>query len=90
MPTANIDQNDTGTLLAQNDTTGLTERLRVDPVLDALEVFVVANDALTPTALNHAKIDANDKATLLAFNETSGLVEALRCSSDGVLKVITV
>ena len=90
MSDSRIDQNDKGTMLAQNDTTGLTERWRVDPTLNYLEVFLVTDDGLTPTTLNTAKIDANDKATLLAFNETTGLPEALRCDSNGVLKVTMV
>ena len=83
-----IDANDKPTLLAYNDTTGLVEPVRVDPVTGALEVFAVAADANTPTAINRAYIDANDNSTLIGFNETSGLIEAIRCGVGGELLVI--
>lgn len=90
MSQARIDQNDKPTWLALNDTTGLVENVRVDPVTNALLVYVVSQDANTPTTLNTARIDANDKATALGYNDTSGLVEALRCGSNGELLVIGV
>lgn len=83
-----IDSNDKPTLLAYNETTGLTEPVRVDPVLGYVEVFGVAADANVPTAINRAFIDQNDNSTLLGYNETTGLVEALRCGINGELLVI--
>ncbi len=83
-----IDSNNRATLIALNDTTGLPERLRVDPILNALEIFGVVDDGLTPTAYNHAGIDANNRATLIALNDTTGLIEALRSDTNGVLKVL--
>jgi hypothetical protein len=85
-----IDSNDKPTWLAYNETTGLVEAVRVDPTLGYLEVFVVAPDSNTPTAINRAFIDANDNQTLTGYNETTGLIEALRCGSGGELLIISV
>lgn len=87
MANARIDQNDKPTWIAFNETTGLTEPVRIDPIFGAIEVFGVAADANTPTALNSAKIDGNDNATLIGYNETTGLPEALRSGIDGSLLV---
>lgn len=86
--TAKIDQNEVKTWLAYNETTGLVEQVRVDPVFGYVEVFVVEDDGLTPSALNHALIDQNKVKTKLAYNENTVLVEALRCGQNGELKVI--
>ena len=85
---ARTDQNDVKTWLAYNDTTGIVEPVRVDPVTDALLVYEVSADANSPATLNNAKIDQNDQSTLLGFNETTGLVEALRSGVNGELLVI--
>lgn len=82
-----IDENDKPALLAYNETTGLVEPVRVDPVLDALYVFGVTDGGGTYTAINRALIDENENSTLLAYNETTGLVESLRCSDDNELLV---
>lgn len=84
-----IDENDKPVLLAYNETTGLVESVRVDPVTGAIECFGVTDDGGTYTALNNAKIDGNDNSTLLGYNETTGLVEALRCGSNGELLITT-
>lgn len=84
---AQIDQNDKPTWLAYNETTGLVETVYVDPVLDAVLVYAVANDGSAFTAINRAKIDGNDNPTQLGYNETTGLVEALRCNSSGYLLI---
>lgn len=89
MSDAKIDQNDKPTWLAYNDTTGLVEPVRVDPVTEAIEVFAVTDTSLVYTAIPNAKIDGNDKATLLGYNETTGLVEALRGGANGELLIKT-
>lgn len=88
MSNAKIDQNDVKTWLAYNETTGLVEPVRVDPILGAIEVFGVASSGLVYTTIPNAKIDENDTKTLLGYNETTGLVEALRCGNNGELLVI--
>ena len=85
MPYAQIDENDKPTLLAVNDTTGLPEPIRVDPVLGAVLMFAVGTPVGSPTSLNRASIDANDKDTLLGVNDTTGEIEALRCNDSGYL-----
>lgn len=87
MSQARIDQNDKSTWLAYNETTGLVENVRVDPVTNALLIYIERWDGTTPTALNRAKIDANEKQTVIGYNETSGLIEAMRCTTDGYLLV---
>ena len=84
-----IDDNDKPVLLAYNETTGLVESIRVDPINGYVEVYGV-NASGTYTALNNAKIDENENSTLLGYNETTGLIEALRCSNNGELLVISV
>jgi YD repeat-containing protein len=88
--TAKIDANDKPTLLAYNETTGITEAMNCDAVLDYLEVFGASVGSGTYTPLNNAKIDGNDNATLLGWNDTTGQVEALRCDDNGNLLVIGV
>lgn len=85
---ARIDQNDKATLLAYNETTGLVEPIRVDPVLGYVEVFAVPYVSGTYTTVDRAKIDQNDRPTLSAYNETTGQVESLRCGSNGELIII--
>lgn len=87
MSNARIDQNDKPTWLAYNETTGLVENVYVDPITNALLIFIVASDSNTPTALHAAKIDANDYPTQIAYNETTGLIESLRCGSNGELLI---
>lgn len=82
-----IDENDKPVLRAYNETTGLVESVRVDPVFGAVEIFGVAPDSNTPTAINRAFIDANENSTLTAYNETAGLIEALRCGTNGELLI---
>jgi len=83
-----IDPNDIGTWTAYNDATGNIERVRVDPVTNALLVYAVTWDGNTPTSLNNTKIDANDKATEIGLDDTTGLIEAFRCGTDGSLLVV--
>ena len=88
--TAKIDQNDKGTLLAYNETTGAPEAVRVDAVLGALEIYTAGSSSGTYTGVYRAKIDGNDNATLLGWNDTTGMIEALRCDDNGNLLVIVV
>jgi len=90
MGTARIDENDKPTLLAYNETTGLVEPVRVDPITGELMVFAVADDGGTYTDLENAKIDENENSTMLGYNETTSLIEAVRCGTDGSLLVISV
>jgi len=87
MAQARIDQNDVRTWIGYNETTGLPDRVRVDPVLGAVLVFNVAPAASSPTAVNTAQIDQNDVRTQLAYNASSGLPEAIRCDTNGVLLI---
>lgn len=88
MSNAKIDENDVKTWLAYNETTGLVEPLRVDPIFGYLEVFNVANTGSATGTEQIARIDENDAKTKLGYNETSGLIEALRCDSNGNLITI--
>lgn len=85
-----IDENDKPAWLAYNETTGLVEPVRVDPIFGYVQIFAVADDSSTPTAINTAKIDGNDNPTVLAYNDVTGLPEALRCGSNGELKIVGV
>lgn len=85
MPVTEIDGNTRNTWGLYNETTGLIEPARVDPVTGALLIFGVALDANTPTTFNRAGIDANGRNTLSAWNDTSSGIEALRCGTDGSL-----
>ena len=85
-----IDANDRATMTALNDTTLLPERWRVDSVLNLLEVILVADDGLTPTARQDAKTDGNDRATLIGLNDTTGKSECFSCDANGVLRVLPV
>jgi len=87
---AKIDQNDVKTWLAYNETTGLVEPVRVDPVTDALLIYIVAPCSDAALTLNSAKIDENDTKTLLGYNETTGLVESLRCCDGGELLILPI
>jgi hypothetical protein len=84
---AGIDGNTRNTWALYNETTGLIEPARVDPVTGALEVFAVTADANSPTTFNRAGIDDNGRNTLSALNETQNIIEALRCGTDGSLLV---
>lgn len=88
--TAKIDGNDKPTWIAYNETTGLVEPVRVDPIFGYVEIFVVADTGGTFTAIPNAKIDGNDNGTLTGYNETTGLIEALRCDTGGSLLVKSV
>lgn len=90
MANAKIDENDKPTWLAYNETTGLVEPVRVDPITGAIEVYGVIPDSNIPATINNALIDENDNATLLGYNETTGLVEPLRCGSGGELLIVSV
>lgn len=85
MGVAENDANSRNTLSALNETTGLIEPLRVDPIFGALEIYGVVTDNNTPTTYNRAGIDGNGRNTLSAWNDTTGSIEALRCSIDGIL-----
>jgi hypothetical protein len=88
MDNANIDYNSRNVLTAYNETTGLIENLKVDPVTGALLVYGIAADSNTPTPYTRAGIDGNSRNTLSAWNETTNSIEALRCGSDGSLLII--
>lgn len=90
MSNAKIDENDVKTWLAYNETTGLVEPVRVDPVLGYVEVYNVVATAGTYTAIPNAKIDENHVKTLLAWNEDTNLIEAVRSSDNGELIVVSV
>lgn len=96
MSNAKTDQNDVKTWLAYNETTGLVEPVRVDPVLNAILIYAVTPDVNIPAALNRAKHDGdntrtgNAVPTITALNSTTGLIEAMRCGIDGSLLVIEV
>lgn len=84
---AHIDENDVKTWLAYNETTGLVEPVRVDPVTGAIEVFLVADTGLTYTTVESAKIDQNDVKTKTAYNNILDKIESLRCGRGGELKI---
>lgn len=86
--TAEIDQNDVKTWLAYNDTTGLVENVRFDPVLNLLYVFAVPWDGNTPTSIHHAHIDQNHVKTKLGWDDTTNTIQALRCGINGELLII--
>lgn len=90
MASANIDSNQKGTWTAYNEATGLVERVRVDPVLNAVLVFGVTADANIPSSVSNARIDENHKDTILGYNETTSQIEAVRCGTDGSLLAKTV
>lgn len=85
---AGIDQNDVKTWLAYNDTTGLVENVRVDPITGALLVYGVPDTGLTYTTIEGAKIDGNDVKTKTAYNNIIDKTESLRCGRGGELKII--
>jgi hypothetical protein len=85
-----IDENDKPVLLAYNETTGLVEPVKVDPIFGALQIYVVASTGLTYTDINNAKIDENENSTLLGYSETTGLPTALRCGANGELLILNV
>lgn len=84
---AYIDGNERNTISLYNETTGLIEPARVDPVTGALLIFAVSPDANTPTTFNRAGIDGNSKNTLSAWNDTTNSIEALRCGTSGALLI---
>ena len=85
--TAKIDQNDTKSWLAYNETTSAPEAVRCDSVLDYTEIYVIGNASGTYTAINNAKIDQNHAKTKLLYNDTTGQIECARCDTDGNLLV---
>lgn len=87
MANAKIDGNQKGTWTAYNETTGLVEKVRVDPVLNAVLVYGVSPDTNMPTSVNRAKIDDNQKGTATGYDDTTGSIEAMRCGNDGSLLV---
>lgn len=82
-----IDENDVKTWLAYNETTGLVEPVRVDPVTGALKCFGVADTGLTYTEVEGAKIDGNDVKTITAYNNINDKIESLRCGRSGELLI---
>lgn len=85
-----IDANNRATMTALNDTTLLSERWRVDPILNCLEVILEADDGLIPTGRQDAKIDGNNRATLIGLNDTTGKSECATCDVNGILRVLLV
>lgn len=84
---AYIDANDIRTWIAYNETTGLIEPIRTDPVTGAVLIYIVGNASVTPTSINHALHDANDTATQIGYNETTTAPECMRCDISGNLIV---
>lgn len=86
-----IDENDVKTWVAYNETTGLVEPLRVDPVTGALLCYGVSDTGGTFTDINNAKIDQNDVKTKIGYNEDTNNIEAFRCGASGELlvKIVT-
>lgn len=85
---AYIDGNTRNTWSLYNETTGLIEPARVDPVTGALLIYGVGSASPTPASYNRAGIDGNSRNTLSGLDDTTGNVEAFRCDSSGNLLVI--
>lgn len=85
---AYIDSNTRNTWSLYNETTGLIEPARVDPVTGALLVYGVGSISVTPSSYNRAGIDSNNKNTLSGLDEITNSIEAFRCDSNGNLLVI--
>lgn len=83
-----IDANDIRTWIAYNDTTGLIEPVRVDPVTGAVLIYIVGTTSVTPSSINHALHDANDSATQIGYDDTTGAPECMRCDTNGNLLII--
>lgn len=83
-----MDNNHVVPILCYNETTGLTEPARVDPVTGALLVYGVSATTGTPSDITVFPRDENHVAVKGAYNETSGEVEAVRCTNDDSLLVI--
>lgn len=90
MAQAHIDDNRVKTLLAYNDTTGLTEPARVDASDDELliEVYYVT-DMLSPTTVSDDMQDDNRVPVGRAIDDDDGTVEPIRADrySTGYLLV---
>jgi hypothetical protein len=85
---AKIDDNTRNTWALYNETTGLIEPARVDPITGALLVYGVSADANSPTTYNRAGIDGNSRNTISLWNDTQSIVESARCGSNGELLII--
>jgi hypothetical protein len=84
-----IDGNTRDTWSLWNDTTGLIEPARVDPVTGALLVYAVGNASVTTTSFNRAGIDGNGRDTLSGWDDTTSSIESFRSDNSGNLLVIT-
>ena len=82
-----MDENHVVPILAYNETTGLTEPARVDPVTGAILVYGVSASTGSPSAVTTFPRDDNHVAVKGAYNETTELVEAVRCTTDNSLLV---
>jgi hypothetical protein len=69
-----IDGNTRNTWLLYNETTGLIEPARVDPVTGALLIYGVTADGNSPTTYNRAGIDGNSRNTISLWNESIAIV----------------
>jgi hypothetical protein len=84
---AYIDANTRNSWSLYNETTGIIEPARVDPVTGALLIYAVGNISATPSSFNRAGIDGNGRDTLAGLDETTNSIEAFRCDSSGNLLV---
>jgi hypothetical protein len=87
---ADIDSNTRNTWLLYNETTGLIEPARVDPITGALLVYGVTADANTPATYNRAGIDGNSRNTISLWNDTTSAIESARCGVNGELLILPV
>lgn len=85
---AYIDANTRNTWSLYNETTGLIEPARVDPVTGALLVYGVGSASPTTPSFNRAGIDANSRNTLSGWDDTTNSIEAMRCGTDGSLLIV--
>ena len=85
-----IDENTRNTWSLYNDTTGLIEPARVDPVTGALLIYATGIVSATPSSYNRAGIDSNGRNTLSGWDDTTNAPEAFRCDNSGILLVIEV
>lgn len=84
-----IDDNDIKTWIAYNETTGLPDRVCVDPVTGAVLIYNVSNlSAPTVPSRNDAQRDGNDSPTALGYDDVTGKTECFRCDTGGNLIII--
>lgn len=84
---AYIDSNSRNTWSLYNETTGLIEPARVDPVTGALLIYITGFSSPTPSSYNRSGIDANERNTLSGWDDSTSSIEAFRCDSSGNLLI---